>query len=248
MNTWRYFYMGRKAKYSKELKLKIIRRYLNGESSKKLANEYGISGIGGSRQVRYWVKQYQTNGEKVFNNKLRNNSYSREMKLSAIKEYLDGEGSLEEISNKYNISNHSILKKWVLKYNSHIEIEDYNPQPGVYMTKSRKITKDERMEIVKYCLENNKDYKKAAFQYGVNYSQVYSWVRKYLEFGEYGLEDNRGRKKSDDELSDFEKLKRENEKLRARTKYLEMENEVLKKLEELERREISERYKGKNTK
>ncbi len=32
--------MSRKLKYSKELKIEIIKRYLNGESATSLANEY----------------------------------------------------------------------------------------------------------------------------------------------------------------------------------------------------------------
>ena len=35
--------MSRKNKYSKELKLTIVKRYLKGESSASLANEYGMT-------------------------------------------------------------------------------------------------------------------------------------------------------------------------------------------------------------
>ena len=34
--------MSRKLKYSKELKIEIIKRYLNGESATSLANEYNM--------------------------------------------------------------------------------------------------------------------------------------------------------------------------------------------------------------
>ncbi len=37
--------MGRKAKYSKQFKLIIIKRYLKGESATTLRNEYGMSKI-----------------------------------------------------------------------------------------------------------------------------------------------------------------------------------------------------------
>ena len=37
--------MGRKIKYSKEMKLEIIKRYLNGESASALANEYGMTNV-----------------------------------------------------------------------------------------------------------------------------------------------------------------------------------------------------------
>ena len=41
-----------------EEKEKIIKRYFNGESIKKLANEYGI----GNRQIYHWVNKYEENG------------------------------------------------------------------------------------------------------------------------------------------------------------------------------------------
>ena len=48
----------------------------------------------------------------------------------------------------------------------------------------KKTTKEERREIVGYCLEQGKDYKDTAAKYGVSYSQVYQWVRHYEECGE----------------------------------------------------------------
>ena len=47
--------MGRKAKYSKELRLEIIKRYINGESAVSLANEYGMSKAG-NKVIHIWVK------------------------------------------------------------------------------------------------------------------------------------------------------------------------------------------------
>ena len=43
----------------------------------------------------------------------------------------------------------------------------------------RKTTIEERKEIVKYCIEHNRDYKRTASNYDVSYNQVYSWVKKY---------------------------------------------------------------------
>lgn len=59
--------MGRKAKYSKELKLTIINRYLKGESASALANEYGMPKSVGNK-IREWVHKYEAFGEKEFNN------------------------------------------------------------------------------------------------------------------------------------------------------------------------------------
>lgn len=42
------------------------------------------------------------------------------------------------------------------------------------------------------------------------YVQVYQWIQKYDEQGETGLQDKRGKHKSDDELTEIGKLQREN--------------------------------------
>lgn len=240
--------MGRKIKYSKKKKMMIVKRYMNGESAQKLANLYGIEGKNGNLKIYRWVKQYKEQGKTIFDEKKYNKSYSKELKLKAIQEYINGEGTIESIANKYGIIQNETLRQWIIKYNGHIEIKDYDPKPEVYMAKSRKTTVKERIEIVNYCLSNDKNYKAAAVQYGVNYAQVFSWTKKYIEFGEEGLNDKRGRKKPEAELTEIEKLKLENKKLLARNKYLEMESEVLKKLEELESEMVKSSYKGKNTK
>lgn len=240
--------MGRKARYSKGLKLEIVRRYIAGENASDLAQEYELKGANGCRRIREWRRKYEAKGESVFDPRDRNKSYRKELKQAAIHDYLEGEGSLEDITNKYGITSINILRKWIIKYNSHIETKDYSPKPEVYMTKSRKTSYEERIEIVKYCLEHGLNYKKTAFEYGVNYAQVYTWVTKYKELGEEGLTDKRGRKKPDSEMTVEEQLRHELKKEQARRKYLEMENAALKKLEEIERREIREKNKKKSTK
>lgn len=78
----------------------------------------------------------------------------------------------------------------------------------------RKTTIEERKEIVKYCIEHGRDYKGTASMYDVSYSQVYSWVKKYDSNGNAGLTDKRGRHKSDDEVDELERLRRENARLK----------------------------------
>ena len=104
------------------------------------------------------------------------------------------------------------------------------------MTKGRKTTVEERIEIVQACLVNGKKYQETAVQYEVSYQQVYQWVLKFKQGGEESLQDRRGRTKPaeeqtpEDELRlKIQQMERENERLRA-------ENLLLKKLEEIERR------------
>lgn len=99
----------------------------------------------------------------------------------------------------------------------------------------RKTTIEERKEIVKYCLEHERDYKGTASVYNVSYSQVYSWVKKYDSTGENGLLDKRGRHKTDDEVDELERLRRENARLKRQLQEKDMLAELLKKVQEFER-------------
>jgi transposase-like protein len=117
------------------------------------------------------------------------------------------------------------------------------------MAKSRKVSYEEKLEIVKWTIEHNHEYKLAAEKFETAYSQVYNWVRKYNAEGETGLKDERGKRKPVENLSEIEKLKREVELLRRRNERLEMEAEVIKKFQEIERRDILARSAKKpNTK
>lgn len=100
----------------------------------------------------------------------------------------------------------------------------------------RKTTLEQRKEIVGYCLSHNRDYKGTASIYDVSYSQVYSWVRKYDDSGEEGLTDRRGKHKSDDEVDEIERLRRENVRLKRQLEEKDMLVELLKKVKEFEGR------------
>jgi transposase-like protein len=104
------------------------------------------------------------------------------------------------------------------------------------MTKGRKTTYDERVEIVKYCVEHEYKYNDAAQKYQVSYQQVYTWMEKYKHDGVEGLEDRRGKRKEEDEMSELEKLKAKNKLLEAENRQKQMEIDFLKKLNEIEGR------------
>ena len=232
--------MGRKTKYSKDLKLEIIRRYINGESSTVLANEYGMTS-NMRREILKWVHKYEEIGESAFNKSSTNKSYSKNFKEKVVKEYLEGNSSFEELANKYNISTHVIVMNWLKKYNSGIEIKDYDPKGDVYTMKSRKTTIEERLEIVNYVLATDNDYKGAADKYTVPYASVYNWVKKYNECGEDGLKDSRGRPSSngikkeltieEKQAIEIEKLKRELEREKKVVEVLKKNLEIRQKME-----------------
>ena len=226
--------MSRKAKYTVETKIRAVERYLRGEASaKEIATELGMP-ESGSRTVREWAAAYRENGIKGFHLRKGNSSYTAEEKQRAVEEYLQGKGSLREISRRYHIPNKDTLRRWIMVYNSNRELRDYDPKPEVYVAMRKKTTKEERQKIVIYCLEHGKDYKGAAAKYEVSYSQVYQWVRHYEEQGVAGLEDRRGKRKSDNEVDELERLRRENMRLKAKLQESERLNLLLKKVKEFE--------------
>jgi transposase-like protein len=107
--------------------------------------------------------------------------------------------------------------------------------------KSRKTTFEERLEIVKWVIENDMSYKDAADKYSINYALVYKWTRAYIDKGSEALKyDKRGPKTKseidENNLTEVEKLKLELEKEIALRKRREFELEVFLKKEEFEKK------------
>ncbi len=104
------------------------------------------------------------------------------------------------------------------------------------MTKGRKTTFDERVEIVRYCLANDHNYARTAEEYQVSYQQARNYTIKYETNGVEALRDKRGKRKDPDNMSEVERLRAEVKILRAEKERAEMEASFLKKLGEIERR------------
>lgn len=105
------------------------------------------------------------------------------------------------------------------------------------MKQGRKTTFEERLEIVTFTIAHEKDYQSAIEKFNISYQQVYSWVRKFEKEGAQGLVDRRGKGlESKPNLTEAEELQLKIKQLEERNRYLEMENGLLKKLEEIKRR------------
>ena len=233
--------MGRKSQYKVDEKLHFIEEYRSGRtSSGQFYQEYGIS----AKVIRKWSGILERDGELGLHPKERNASYTQAFKEMVVHDYLNGVDSVSGLSIKYGIPAQGTIYVWVKQYNGHEVLKDYDPKGAVYMTPKRNTTVEERIEIVKYCLEHERSYKLAVEYYDVAYAQVYQWVKKYDERGEEGLVDRRGIHKTFDELSELERLKRENERLKQQLELKERETILLKKVKEFERR----RYLPKSNK
>ncbi len=103
------------------------------------------------------------------------------------------------------------------------------------MRKARKTTPGERLEIVQECLASNKNYGAMALKYNCSYQQVRNWVLRYEEMGSAGLEDRRGKRAGTQPARTPEEEQRDRiAELERKIRDLQMENELLKKVRELE--------------
>ena len=218
---------------SQEEKLRAVHEYLQGVLSlRDIARKYGV----GDTSVRKWIAKYNAGGDAALLPNHTKKHYSKSFKQEVIRAYLAGEGSYAELCVRYNIPSFDTVRKWVLQYNDRRTIRGSKTGGTTIMTKGRKTTYEERIEIVSFCIENHKNYQLAADTYQVSYQQVYSWVRKYEAQGVESLTDKRGRTKPEAEMTELEKLRAENKLLKAQNKRQEMEMAFLKKLGEIERR------------
>lgn len=106
------------------------------------------------------------------------------------------------------------------------------------MRQTRSTTQEERIQIARECIASGKNYGELAIKYNVSYQQVRSWTLRFEELGEAGLEDRRGKRKKDQApRTELEKAQIEIEQLKHKLYLAEMERDLLKKLDEIERRD-----------
>ena len=174
--------------------------------------------------------------------------YSLEFKLECVKKYLKGEYiPTPEKTKNQRATFMSHVRCWVKNY------EDLGIE-GLKCPSHNKIwTPEERFDLVAKVLAGN-SIKSVAKLAHINNGQLYQWVKRYEEKGIDGLQLRKGRKpnmpnktsKTNTKLTKSEK--EELILLREKAKYLEMENEYLKKLDALVTKREAEETKAKRQK
>ena len=216
--------------------MKLLRQCLAQEISvNEAARRVGVSWS----SVRQWIAKYEAEGVDGLLPQQRNRAYSAEMKLKAIQDYLSGEGSILDICQKYKIRDTHILRRWLQVYNAHGDFNSVKQSGGgSYMKQGRETTQEERIQIARECYASGKNYGEMALKHNVSYQQVRNWTLRYEELGEAGLEDRRGKRKKDQTpRTELEQAQIEIERLRHELHKAEMERDLLKKLDEVVRRD-----------
>ena len=220
--------MSERKKQKPEEKVKIVKRYLAGEvSMSEAVTEAGVNW----KTLQKWVMQYEAEGAAAFLPGRREHIYSPELKLQA------------EFSKKYGLRDRRQLRNWLKVYHAHGDFNSRkNSGGGSCMRQGRDTTQEERIQIVKDCLASGKNYGEMALKYKVSYQQVRTWTLRFEEMGEAGLEDRRGKRKKDQKpRTELEKAQIEIEQLKHKLYLAEMERDLLKKLDEIVRRDASDK-------
>lgn len=142
-----------------EVQLRAVKDYISGNGSYlSHASELGVD----ESVFRRWVNKYKAFGESAFLRTGHNQSYSSSFKKDVVEAYRNGEGSYRKLAVPYEIT----IREWVLKYNGHEKRKASGTGVNAIMTKGRKTTFDERVEIVQYCIAHNHNYAKTSDQRG----------------------------------------------------------------------------------
>ena len=168
--------MSKRSPKSVSEKLEIVLLHSEeGKSISWLARNHGIS----KETLSNWVRKYKEAGVEGLEESRCWTKYSKELKEQAVSDYLNGLGSLKNLTDKYGISCHYVLRSWIKRYTSGKELKATSRGMS-RMKQGRKTTFDERVEIVNFTLAHEKDYQGAVEKYGVSYQQVESLKRTAL--------------------------------------------------------------------
>ena len=222
-----------RGKISPAIKQKAVIEIESGRlSQSEVARRLCVDG----ETVRSWLTVYRSEGKAGLECGRKNRIYSVQTKQQAVEAYLTGQYSLQKICEIFKIRSKTQLLNWLKVYNSGRDFKRMSG--GSRMKSTHKATQEERIQIAKECLAAGNNYGEIAKKYGVSYQQARTWTLKYKELGEVGLEDRRGKRKYEQEpRTELEQAQIRIAQLEHQLRMAEMENHLLKKLKEIERRE-----------
>ena len=140
-----------KSPHTVEFRAKVSQEYLDGSSYPFLSEKYNI----GKTTLQQWVAKYRLYGIAAFFKVSGNSSYSSDFKKMCAEAVLSGQGSVDDIVARYNISSRAVLRGWIMRYNANRELKDYNPKREVYMAEARRKTTIEAVSYTHLTLPTN---------------------------------------------------------------------------------------------
>lgn len=102
--------------------------------------------------------------------------YSSELKVQVASDYLNGRGSYNGLSKKYNITP-SLIRTWV-------KAAELNGLESLKVKRTkREYSVDFKLDVVSYYLKSDVGRNLVAAKFNISPSQVYSWTKKFQRGG-----------------------------------------------------------------
>jgi transposase len=155
--------------------------------------------------------------------------YSEKFKLALVREYQEGKLGYELLAKKHGIKSSTTIKKWVKVY------EKYGVEGLILKQHNEVYSVQFKMDVLDYMENTGASVLNTALHFGLtNPPIITAWKKVYLEGGKEALDKQKGRppmsdksknrksKKTaeDKEMTNEQKLERENELLRLEVEYL----------------------------
>lgn len=150
------------AKLTKEQKIEIYERRLNGETIKSLALNFNIN----IHNIEYLIRLFNRHGYSILRNN-KNRYYSKEFKEITINRVLINNESIISVAIDVGLSSEGILINWIKKYkeNCYNVIEKKKGRKSKTMTKIKKTKNSSTAEEKIKDLEREILYLKAENEY-----------------------------------------------------------------------------------
>ena len=148
--------------------------------------------------------------------------YSFEFKKKVVLEYLAGEGGYPYLTQKYKISGHAQLQRWVAAYQKFGDA-------GLLRSRKKDIYSfEKKLSVVELYLSSEISYQELAIQEGItNPSMIAVWVNRFRAAGPDALRPHKkGRKKT------LDKLKIESQTQQTEERAVDTSAEHVKELED----------------
>ena len=179
--------------------------------------------------IHRWSIKYDNEGLEGLKEIKKPTKYPSHVLINSVKDYLTGNFSMLQIVKIYNLSGDAVLRTWLKWYNT----PKWNIKVGEFMARE-KISKDKKIQLVLQYINKEKSAKEIATNNDITEGQLRDWARKYKIHGDNALDDKRGIRKDQSDLSQEEILKKKKKELEEKNRRLEAELLLIKKLKELE--------------
>jgi len=154
--------------------------------------------------------------------------YSEKFKLMLVREYQEGKLGYRLLAEKYGMKDSTPIKRWVKVY------EKFGAEGLIRKKHKETYSTKFKLDVLRYMERTGSSEMETALQFGLtNPPTIASWKKAYLEGGAEALDKPKGRapmteksknKKNkpteESEMTNEQKLERENELLRLEVEYL----------------------------